>query len=203
MAKARKYKIQNTKNTNTNTYRNLIQNTQTRAHCIFRPIPVHTGTWHSESVMLPPGGDDDDGAGSPAAGLGPGTAEPDSRELAIAVPRRPTNEAQERPPTFGSAVQRASHDGAALNAKLLAVHARIVAVSALTNKDAVSFFDGVERKESNSQQLKGSCMACGKMLTSTASTTQPQGSLRVRVGLRGCRDYACSRMVGHVWCQRA
>ena len=45
-----------------------------------------------------------------------------------------------------------------------------LAAAPLIPKDAVQFYDGVVRKPDNKQQIKGNCMACGKSVSSTAST---------------------------------
>lgn len=57
----------------------------------------------------------------------------------------------------------------ALHTKLMAIHSGIVAQAPMVAKDALQFYERVERKSDNKQQIKGHCLACGKMVTSTAS----------------------------------
>ena len=57
-----------------------------------------------------------------------------------------------------------------MHSKLLAIHARIVAAAPLAAKDVLEFFEDVQRKPENKQQLKATCSACGKVVSSTASS---------------------------------
>ena len=120
-------------------------------------------------MLVAPGDSDSDGDGGGAADSVI-AGEADAAQLPAAVPLAGEQQQQRQPPTFGQFSARAQRDHAELHAKLMATHARIVAVAPLNNKDAIEFFEDVERKPDNKQQLKGSCMACGKRVTSTASS---------------------------------
>ena len=119
--------------------------------------------------MLRPHDDDDWGDGDGCAG---GDAAPlVAAELPVAVPlEQQQQRRQQQPVTFGQATERAQHDAAALHGKLMAIHQRMVAAGPLSTSGAIAFFDNVERKADNKQQLKGDCIACGKKVASTAST---------------------------------
>ena len=118
--------------------------------------------------------DDDWGDGDGCAGgdaADPLVAGEDTAELPVAVPlEQQQQRRQQQPVTFGQATERAQHDAAALHGKLMAIHQRMVAAGPLSTSGAIAFFDNVERKADNKQQLKGDCIACGKKVASTAST---------------------------------
>ena len=80
-----------------------------------------------------------------------------------------THEQRERQPV-GRVAARTRQDAMALHIKLMAIHSGIVAQAQLVAKDAIQFYEKVERKSDNKQEIiKGQCLACGKMVTSTAS----------------------------------
>ena len=123
-------------------------------------------------MLIHPAQDDsDDGEGAGSSSLLAEAGAGDAAELPAALPlAREQQQPQRQPPTFRQVAARAVHEHAAMHTKLMAVHAGVVAEAQLAAKDAIQFFENIERKPSNRQQLKGLCMACGKSVSSTAST---------------------------------
>ena len=138
-------------------------------------------------MLVAPGDSDSDGDGGGAADSVI-AGEADAAELPAAVPRAGEQQQQRQPPTIGQFAARAQRDHAELHAKLMATHARIVAVAPLHNKDAIEFFEDVERKPDNKQQLKGSCMACGKV-TGHVYGLEPVGDSPAEVPTRSLGDH--------------
>ena len=119
---------------------------------------------------LPPEEDDD---GDSGGGSWQFSADEDA-DAPAAVPLRPPLAcAQQQPAPAVSfedvTVVRAQRDHAAMHSKLIAIHARILAAAPFATKDAIEFFEDVQRKPENKQQLKATCSACGKVVSSTAS----------------------------------
>jgi len=128
-------------------------------------------------VPPPPG----DGAGSLASGAGSSSAAAtdaadaaelpdaaDAAELPNAMPLHGWHQLpQEQQAAFLK--QLNGEYDSTLHAKLLSIHAGLVANATLETRHAVEFFTAVERKKDNQQQLKGFCLACKKLLTSTGS----------------------------------
>ena len=123
-------------------------------------------------MLIHPAQDDsDNGEGAGSSSLLAEAGAGDAAELPAALPlAREQQQPQRQPPTFRQVAARAVHEHAAMHTKLMAVHAGVVAEAQLAAKDAIQFFENIERKPSNRQQLKGLCMACGKSVSSTAST---------------------------------
>ena len=122
--------------------------------------------------MLSPFLADDEGGlldtGSMAA-----DAEMDTLPEAMPSQQLPSQQQQQPPPMasfFGEITRRATLDRAAQHAKMLALLARLTEQEALESKHAVEFFEKVQRAPTNRQQLKGCCMACGKLVSSTGSS---------------------------------
>ena len=100
---------------------------------------------------------------------GPADAAQDATELPEAAPRNGQQQRQ-HPVAFGNIGERAQRGVAAMHSQLLAIFAECGGATKLRSQDAVKFFMDVERKEDNKQQLKGTCKACGKSVTSTGSS---------------------------------
>ena len=109
--------------------------------------------------------DDDGGLVDATYGDDHGAGAVDAAGLPAAAPSLP----QRQPPTFVEVSARAQRDIGALHAKLLGIHRGIVAQAPLQAKDVVAFYSDVHSAESNKQQMKGACLACGKVMSSTAS----------------------------------
>ena len=123
--------------------------------------------------MLEGSDSDDDVGGHPRpswAGVMAEVAAEEAAELPAAAPLAREQQQPQRQPSFQDLAARALLDQSAMHSKLMALHAGIVAAAPLIPKDAVQFYDGVVRKPDNKQQIKGNCMACGKSVSSTAST---------------------------------
>ena len=119
-------------------------------------------------MLVPPLPVEDDGDSSWQFG-----ADEDA-DAPAAVPLPPPLACAQQQPapavTFEAVAVRAQRDHAAMHNKLLSIHAGIVAAAPLATKDAIAFFEDVHRQPANKQQLKGTCCACGKVISSTASS---------------------------------
>ena len=110
-----------------------------------------------------------DGTGSSLAVGSPTAAEAeDATGLPSAAPL-PGEQRERQPVDIGRVAARTRQDAMALHIKLMAIHSGIVAQAPMVAKDAIKFYDRVQRKSDNKQQITGHCLACGKMVTSTAS----------------------------------
>ena len=125
-------------------------------------------------MLMPPPGD---GAGALASGAGSSAAAAtdavDAAELPDAMPlhggQQPQPSPQPQPQvSYDQVADRVRHDHAVVHAKMLSIHAEYVA-QGLDLKHGIKFLVDVQRKDENKQQLKGRCMACGKVITSTGS----------------------------------
>ena len=119
---------------------------------------------------LPPKEDDgDSGGGSWQFG-----AADEDADAPAAVPLRPPLACAQQQPapavSFEDVAVRAQRDHAAMHSKLLAIHARLVEAAPLATKDAIEFFEDVQRKPENKQQLKATCSACGKVVSSDTAS---------------------------------
>ena len=114
---------------------------------------------------------DDDGGLT--EGLLPGAAaEMDAGRLPEAMPLHgEQQQEQQQPVSFGDLTARAQQAHATLHDRMTNILHRLTErEQRLETKSAIEFFQSVERQPQNRQQIKGLCIACGKLVTSTGSS---------------------------------